>query len=228
MGVEMLEKNGFFTFGNLVDPSESTGDANNEYANFLIPVLGLKYVRKKRSDKNRQAIQDKYANLDLSCGGIDANIAMVARDLERLKANKPKKQFLSKKNLLAWEAQVSETDIVLNELNSTKRSLVCGGSTQPKVVETVEVVQQMPSTSGGTATMLQPTTKTGAIKDLGSSAGFMPLGMGIPKGLSEDNMSAGADDVENSPAAKKKSMLWLYITLGVVALGGVVLLVRRN
>ena len=214
----MLEKNGFFTFGNLVDPSESKGDANNEYANFLIPVLGLKYVRKKRSDKNRQAIQDKYANLDMSCGGIDGSISMVSNDLKTLKANKPKKQFLSKKNILAWEAQVSETEIVLNELASTKRSLVCGGAAQPSG-SGVDIVQPMPSTSSGTAALIPTSTRTGTISQLDMQPSYAsPTG-----GLVDDSGT-----YSEAPVEGKKSMLWLYITLGVVGLGGVVYLVRRK
>lgn len=227
MAVEMLEKNDFFKFGNTVDETDMAS-MTSEYGNFIgltIPGLLVLRGRKKRADKNRQAIQDKYANLDVSCAGIDGSIAMVKKDLETLKANKPKKKLLSKKDVLAWEAQVSETDIVLNELLSKKRGLVCGQGAGAPQSGGVDVVQQMPSTSGGTATMLPPTTRTGAISSLSQDTG----GLGSYEN-SEPRYPTGEMSGEGggAEAPAKKSMLWLYIALGVVAVGGVVYFVARK
>lgn len=227
MAVEMLEKNDFFKFGNTVDESDMalSGAGYNNFIGAVIPGLIIARGRKKRADKNRQAIQDKYANLDVSCNGIDGSIAMVTKDLSTLKANKPKKKLLSKKDVLAWEAQVSETDVVLNELLSKKRGLICGQAAQTPQSGGVEVVQQMPSTSSGTATMLPPTTRTGAISSLSDGTG---TGMGLMPQGDMSGMDYGSGQAEGGIAPAKKSMLWLYIALGVVAVGGVVYFVARK
>lgn len=231
MGVEMLEKNGFFTFGNTVDESDLQSRPTEGFANFISPLtvgIGAAIVargRKKRADKNRQAVQDKYANVDVSCAGIDGSIAMVTKDLSTLKGNKPKKKLLSKKDLLAWEAQVSETEVVLNELISKKRSNICLENVKRDTSGGVEVVQQMPSTSSGTATMVPPTTSTGAITSLGAQSG---MNTGIMPGVGIPGMDYGGSDAGVAEQPAKKNMLWLYIALGVVAVGGVVYFVARK
>ena len=126
----MLEKNGFFTFGSTVNLTDRPDVRNESFRNFINPaglILGgvILKGRKKRADKNRQEIQDKYAELDVSCDGIDNSIRFVTKDLETLRANKPRKKLLNKKDELAWQARVSETEIVLDELKTTKRGLVC-------------------------------------------------------------------------------------------------------
>lgn len=230
MGVEMLEKNDFFAFGNTVDETDMSAKPTEGFANFISPLtvgIGAAIVargRKKRADKNRQAIQDKYANVDVSCAGIDGSIAMLTKDLSTLKANKPRKKLLSKKDALAWEAQVSETEIVLNELTSKKRANICVENVK-RETPSVEVVQQMPSTSSGVAKMIEPSTKTGVITQYGESTGIMS-GL-MPQGTMS-GMDYGSGQAEGAAAPAKKSMLWLYIALGVVAVGGVVYLVARK
>jgi len=225
MGVEMLEKNGFFTFGNSVDLTERPDVENETYKNFISPAtifIGSAIVargRKKRADKNRQEVQDKYANLNVSCGGIDSSISAVSADLDSLNANKPKKKLINKKDFLAWESKVSETKEVLNELASTKRSLVCGGAAQPKIVETVEIVQQMPSTSGGSASLIQPSTKTGTLSALDAMVSPIQPASGLIEGTQTQ---------ETDIKAGKKKMLWLYLLLGAAALGGVVYYIRKR
>lgn len=225
MGVEMLEKNDFFKFGNTLDESDlalSGADYNN-FIGAVVPGLIIRRVRKKRADKNRQAIQDKYANLDISCMGIVNSIDLVTKDLQTLKSDKPRKKLLSKKDLLAWEAQVSETEVVLNELLSKQRTQICIKEVQNPQSGGVQVVQEMPSTSGGTATMLQPTTKTGAISTLFGE----PTNQGYSEGQNS-GLQEGTQTPENDGAAKKKNIMWLYVLLGVVAVGGVVYFVRRR
>ena len=225
----MLEKNGFFAFGNTLDESDMKVAKGEGFANFVSPLtLGVGAVivargRKKRADKNRQEIQDKYANLDVACGGIDGSISMVSKDLDNLKANKPQRKLLSKKDELAWQARVSETESVLNEIIAKKRSLICNEAGKPSTSGGVEIVQQMPSTSGGTATMLQPTTKTGAISTLFGETAKTGYSEGQNSGLQE-----GSQTPESDGAAKKRNLMWLYIVLGVVAVGGVVYFVRRR
>lgn len=223
----MLEKNDFFKFGNTLDETDMalSGAGYSNFIGAVIPGLIIARGRKKRADKNRQAIQDKYANLDVSCNGIDGSIAMVTKDLSTLKGSKPKKKLLSKKDVLAWEAQVSETDVVLNELLSKKRSLICGQAAQTPQSGGVEVVQQMPSTSSGVAKMIEPSTKTGVITQYGESTGIMS---GLTPQGDMSGMDYGSGQAEGGAAPAKKSMLWLYIALGVVAVGGVVYFVARK
>jgi len=223
----MLEKNGFFTFGNSVDLTERPDVENETYKNFISPAtifIGSAIVargRKKRADKNRQEVQDKYANLNVSCGGIDSSISIVSADLDNLNANKPKKKLINKKDFLAWESKISETKEVLNELQSKKRSLTCNDSqpSQPSQSSGVQVVQNMPSTSGGAASLIQPSTKTGTLSALDVMVSPIQPASGLVEGTQtqETDIKAGG-----------KKMLWLYLLLGAAALGGVVYYIRKR
>jgi LPXTG-motif cell wall-anchored protein len=198
MAVEMLEKNPFYTFGREMNGSS----ANDEFRNFL-PVFvagGIVLGRKRKADKTRQSIADKYQSLRVDCDGIDSSISQVSNDLSTLKSSKPRKN----KDERVWSIKVEETESVLRELQSAKRNLICqkdvatppisGGSSSPVVVK-----ETIPTVS----------TPTNGNKLDGT------LGSG----------SAGSQG-ESMPKTNKNTIL--YIVLGVAAIGGIIYFMRKK
>lgn len=209
MAVDMLEKNSFYTFGR-----EMYGyDANNEYRNFLPIMVGGAIVlgRRKKNDKTRQEIADKYQSLRLDCDGIDSSISQVSSDLSNLKSSKPRKN----KDERLWKIRVEETESVLREVQSAKRKLIC---TKP---ESPSTPQTPPSDSGGNGGSVKPSdsgTKTG---------GGTRTGGGLfPSGSPEGGNGGGMEDSE--PLKAKKSNVLLYAVLGIVAVGGIVYFIRKK
>lgn len=202
MGVDMLEKNSFYTFGRKV----SSNDPNGEFKNFL-PIFAAGAIvlgRKRKADKTRQEIADKYQNLRVDCDGIDSSIKRVSDDLSALKSAKPRKN----KDERVWKIRVEETENTLTEIQSAKRNLIC---TKPeKPVPPVEVKDNIPSPnpSGSGTSGQSPNYPTGALLDSPTASGVSD---------SESPVSSGA----------KKNYI-LYIVLGLAAVGGIIYFMRKK
>jgi hypothetical protein len=207
MGVEMLEKNKFYSFGrevNLYNP-------NKEFRNFLPTIAGqaalvgvIKLGRKKKADKTRQAIADKYQSLRIDCEGIDSSISKVSNDLSSLKSSKPKKN----KDERVWKVQVEETENTLREITSAKRNLICG-----KDIATPPATPS-PSSGGGSPMKddynVSP-NKGGAIDN---------------KAIMPDSESPDIPSKSNGGTTKKNMLL--YVLLGLAVVGGVIYFIRRK
>lgn len=197
MGVEMLEKNSFYTFGRKMN----VADANNEYRNFLPIFAGGAIIlgRKKKNDKTRQEIADKYQSLRIDCDGIDSSINRVSSDLSSLKSSKPRKN----KDERLWKIRLEETESVLRELQSAKRNLIC---TKPEVAS-----PSTPSGSGSSGD--EKPSNSGTIAIGTRTGGYFPTESG---------------DGVNEPKTAPKSNVLLYVILGVVAVGGIVYFIRKK
>lgn len=232
MGAYGLENDKFYSFGRTTRTRNTFADKNGDYANFIAPgliagggVVGtiIKRGRKKRADKARQAIQDKYETLDVGCGGIDNSIRIVSSDLSSLKANKPKK----KKDQRDWDAQVSETEEIYRELGSKKRQLVCVEPSAPTPVSPVVPVvvkDEIPTTPDKQNGM---PTSNGIVKKypkglLDSADKYNAPSYGQPS-QSGQTQEGGA-----SEQASPKKKTWLYVLLGLAVVGGVVYYMRRK
>lgn len=238
MGVEMLEKNSFYTFGRKV----SQRDANGEFKNFL-PVFvagGVLFGRKKKNDKTRQEIADKYQSLRVDCDGIDSSINRVSNDLSSLKSSKPRKN----KDERIWKIRVEETENTLRELESAKRNLICTKAEAPLVP--VVVKDNIPSAtpSGSSSGASTGSSSSGnilvppqmGVLDMGTLNGGKygantGIGTGISSGagVSSGSGVSGASETQTSAATpKSKTNMILYIVLGVAALAGLVYVVRKK
>lgn len=242
MGAYSLENDKFYSFGRTTGTRNTFADKNGEYANFLIPIALVQRGRKIKADKTRQAVQDKYERLDVSCGGIDDSMRIVSIDIANLKANKPRK----KKDQREWDAQLSETEEVYRELATKKRQLICVQPTTPSPSGPVIVKDEIPTTpdkqggmptssgtttstptTGGTTTPNIPTpnvvfpTSGGTVVMRPDVLNSSPIG-GTPMQSGQTQESGGAA----AEAPKKKT--WLYVLLGLAAVGGVVYYMRRK
>lgn len=223
MGAYGLENDKFYSFGRTQTTRNTFADKNGDFANFLPTValgagaVGLvKRGRKKRADKARQAIQDKYELLDVGCGGIENSMRIVNSDLSTLKANKPKK----KKDQRDWEAQVSETEEVARELATKKRSLVCVGEVSPSPVGPVVVKDDIPTTPD----------KQNAFPSSNPMPSVSPIGGGVPRlgALYAPNLASESGQTQEQDASSAKKNTWLYALLGLAIVGGIVYFVRRK
>jgi len=202
MGVEMLEKNKFYSFGreiNLYNP-------NGEFRNFIPAIVAGAVVlgRKKKNDKTRQEIADKYQSLRIDCDGIDSSISQVSSDLSSLKSSKPRKN----KDERLWRIRIEETDNVLRELQSSKRNLICGKDIAPAPTP------PSPSSGGGSS-----------IKD---DSNVLPNKGGLidKKGMIADSESPNISSKSNGGTTNKNMLL--YVILGLAVVGGVIYFIRKK
>lgn len=230
MGAYGLENDKFYSFGRTSGTRNTFADKNGDYANFIAPnvaigagVVGglIKRGRKKRADKARQAIQDKYETLDVSCNGIENSMRVVNSDLATLKSNKPKK----KKDQRDWDAQVSETEEVYRELAVKKRQLVCVEPSAPSPGGPVVVKDEIPTTPDKqdgipTSNGIVKKYPTGALYD--SNSKYNPSSYGQPSESGQTQEAGGMD----GKSTKKKTLM--YVILGLAVVGGVFLYMRKK
>jgi len=232
MGAYGLENDKFYSFGRTQTTRNTFADKSNDFLNAIgkkkgspaaIAAFGVGAVsigaviargRKKRADKARQAIQDKYETLDVGCGGIENSMRVVNSDLSMLKSSKPKK----KKDQRDWEAQVSETEEVARELATKKRALICVTESGSSVGGPVVVKDEIPTTPD----------KQNAFPSSNPMQSTTPSLMNVPKlgALYAPATSDSGQTSEGATPAKKKT--WLYALLGLAVVGGIVYFVRRK
>lgn len=202
MGIEMIEKNSFYTFGRKMN----TSNPNGEFRNFIPAIVagGIVLGRKKKNDKTRQEIADKYQSFRIDCDGIDSSISQVLSDLSSLKSSKPRKN----KDERLWRIRIEETDNVLRELQSSKRNLICG-----KDIATPPTPSS-PSSGGGSS-----------IKN-DSNVSPNKGGLIDNKGMMADSESPNIPPKSNRGTTNKKMLL--YVVLGLAVVGGVIYFIRKK